>query len=176
MSTPHSRPRVRVAERFECTAEEWRILRDIGLEMMRQGKSRSATPLRAFSRQRGLALKVRNIGWELTLWQWWTIWQDSGHWDERGSGRGYQMCRKGDVGPYAVGNVFIGPGVENCAAATKTSGLPLGVRHAKGGKEKPYRAFCRVAGKQVYLGYFATVAEAEAAYRAASPPPMRVAA
>lgn len=165
MSGPvHSKPRPRAMERFRCTVEEWRTLRDIGLEMMRQGKSRSSTPLRAFSRQSRAAVKDRQVGWELTLWQWWSIWQESGHWHERGVGRGYMMCRYGDIGPYAVGNVFIGPGVENCAAATKKSGLPVGVRRQMGGKAKPFKALCRVAGQQVFLGCFATAAEAEAAY------------
>lgn len=50
--------------------------------------------------------KQRDISWELTFDQWWTIWQESGHWEERGPG-GYAMCRAGDVGPYSELNVRI---------------------------------------------------------------------
>jgi hypothetical protein len=69
-------------------------------------------PTYKFSQQRKNA-DQRGIGWELTLWQWWKIWQQSGHWDDRGCGRGYGMCRLNDTGPYSVDNVYIGTGVEN---------------------------------------------------------------
>lgn len=49
------------------------------------------------------------------VWEWWTIWQMSGRWEERGRGHGYMMCRKGDVGPYALGNVVIATGDFNAA-------------------------------------------------------------
>jgi hypothetical protein len=160
----YAAPRKEVAARFGCTTEEWRTLRDIGAEEVRQGKSYDTTPLRAYARQRISALKQRGIGWELTLWQWWTIWQDSGHWHERSGGRGYMMCRNGDTGPYAVGNVFIGRGDENSAAGSKKSGLPLGVRASSHSKLKPYMAVCMIADKQRYVGSYATPAEAHAAY------------
>lgn len=52
--------------------------------------------------------KKRGIVWELTFCQWWKLWVDSGHWPERGVGRGkYVMARTADVGPYALGNVRI---------------------------------------------------------------------
>lgn len=69
-------------------------------------------PTYAFSQQRKSAGQ-RGIGWELNLWQWWKIWEHSGHWAERGRGHGYGMCRLNDVGPYAADNVYIGTGVEN---------------------------------------------------------------
>jgi hypothetical protein len=55
----------------------------------------------------------RGIAWELNLWQWWKIWQQSGHWQQRGTGRGYCMCRLNDTGPYAVDNVYIATGSDN---------------------------------------------------------------
>lgn len=55
----------------------------------------------------------REIGWELNLWQWWSIWQQSGKWKQRGRGRGYAMCRLNDTGPYSVDNVYIATGTEN---------------------------------------------------------------
>jgi hypothetical protein len=69
-------------------------------------------PTYAFSQQRKNA-QQRGIGWEMTLWQWWKVWEKSDHWSERGRGRGYGMCRTNDTGPYAVDNVYIATGVEN---------------------------------------------------------------
>lgn len=69
-------------------------------------------PTRVFGRQKNSA-RQRGIEWNLTLWQWWSIWQQSGHWTNRGRGNGYQMCRKGDQGPYSVDNVYIASGVKN---------------------------------------------------------------
>lgn len=52
--------------------------------------------------------KSRGIGFTLTFEQWWDIWNKSGHWDQRGIGKGqYVMSRRGDIGPYEIGNVFI---------------------------------------------------------------------
>lgn len=64
------------------------------------------SPGNAYLRQRQSAGK-RGIGWNLTLTEWWRIWQESGHWEQRGRGKGYCMARFGDSGPYAVGNVYI---------------------------------------------------------------------
>nr|DAH52175.1 MAG TPA: hypothetical protein [Caudoviricetes sp.] len=48
------------------------------------------------------------IGWTLTFEQWWEIWQESGHYHERGCYRGqYVMARFDDVGPYSPENVKI---------------------------------------------------------------------
>lgn len=69
-------------------------------------------PTYAYWAQRKNAIH-RGIGWELNLWQWWKIWEQSGKWSERGRGRAYGMCRLNDSGPYAVDNVYIGTGVEN---------------------------------------------------------------
>jgi DNA-binding CsgD family transcriptional regulator len=51
--------------------------------------------------------KKRGIEWAMTFPEWWKVWQDSGHWQERGRGQGYCMARYLDTGPYAVGNVYI---------------------------------------------------------------------
>lgn len=48
----------------------------------------------------------RGIEFLITFPEWWSVWQESGYWNERGRGR-YVMARNGDVGPYSVGNVFI---------------------------------------------------------------------
>ena len=54
-------------------------------------------PTLRFAAQRQNAIR-RGIGWELTLWQWWQIWQHSGKWAERGRGHGYGMAALRQVG------------------------------------------------------------------------------
>lgn len=90
-----------------CSRSQLKELRDIGREMSKQGFCRERTPIGAFSRQRCNARK-RGIEWTLTLWDWWTIWQESGHWDERGrTADAYVMCRFRDEGAYEIGNVYV---------------------------------------------------------------------
>lgn len=82
-----------------CTPEQVRALR-----------ADSAKPIGAFLSQQRVA-KFRGIEWHLTLVEWWAIWQRSGKWHQRGRrANEYVMCRRGDVGPYAVGNVVIATG------------------------------------------------------------------
>jgi DNA-binding CsgD family transcriptional regulator len=122
-------------------------------------------PTRAYATQRKNADK-RGIGWELNLWQWWCIWQQSGKWAQRGRGQGYMMCRKGDVGPYAVDNVFIATGCENSSnQKRKKSDLPTGVRKNK--KCAGYSAARQINGKLIRLGSHPTPELAHAAYLAA---------
>jgi transposase len=135
--------------KWGCTRAEYIALRDM------------KKPTRAYAAQRRNA-HIRGIGWELTLWQWWTIWQQSGHWAERGIHSGqYVMCRRGDAGPYAVGNVFIALSSENVSSAKK-SDLPTGVRRTRGGNR--YAALRQINGKKLYLGTFAAPDQAYAAY------------
>jgi Zn-finger nucleic acid-binding protein len=50
----------------------------------------------------------RGIEFSISFDDWWRIWQDSGHWDDRGRlSKQYVMARKGDVGPYSKDNVKI---------------------------------------------------------------------
>lgn len=52
--------------------------------------------------------KSRGIPFNITYEEWFKIWQDSGHWHERGCKAGqYVMSRKNDTGAYEVDNVFI---------------------------------------------------------------------
>jgi hypothetical protein len=120
--------------------------------------------LRFFQDQRKQA-GYRGIGWELTLGQWWKIWQDSGHWIHRGQGQGYVMCRVGDAGPYAAGNVFIAPSIVNASNANNRSGLPIGVV-ARGKKFSARRVF---DGRFYSLGSYETPALAHAAYLSLGP-------
>jgi hypothetical protein len=62
--------------------------------------------------------KDKGTGFELTFEQWLNIWLESGHWHERGKKKGqYVMSRKGDVGPYAIDNVYINTHANNIREA-----------------------------------------------------------
>lgn len=51
--------------------------------------------------------KKRNIEWQLTFDEWITWWLNTGHYHERGRGKGkYLMSRYGDTGPYSLDNIF----------------------------------------------------------------------
>jgi hypothetical protein len=131
--------------------------------MIAAGRGTYATPMNAFSMQRSHA-GHRGIGWELSLWQWWQIWADSGKWNERGRGAGYVMCRQGDVGPYAEWNVFIAPARENNSIRHGVErDLPRGVHCADG----RFIARAMVDGRKLHLGTFPSPSEASAAYRRA---------
>lgn len=107
--------------------------------------------------------KRRGIAWELTFSQWWSIWQESGHWEKRGRGAGtYVMCRNGDIGPYAVGNVFIALNAENTSSAHKLSDLPIGVAVAG----PSFQARRCIDGKLKYLGTYPSPELAHEAYLA----------
>jgi hypothetical protein len=50
----------------------------------------------------------RGIKFNLTFDDWKLLWLTSGKWEQRGNRKGqYVMSRVNDVGPYAIGNVFI---------------------------------------------------------------------
>jgi len=54
------------------------------------------------------AAKQRGVEWQLDFRTWLEIWQASGHLHQRGRCKGsYQMCRSGDIGPYASSTVRI---------------------------------------------------------------------
>jgi|FreactTroBogLake_1042271.scaffolds.fasta_scaffold25991_1 IS30 family transposase len=62
----------------------------------------------SFYRQQKSNARMRKIGFYLTSEEWWKIWQDSGHWHERGRlSHQYCMARFGDRGHYILGNVEI---------------------------------------------------------------------
>ncbi|WP_313031766.1 hypothetical protein [Brucella sp.] len=105
---------VTALELFGCTAEQHEELLEIGRSMMKGGASIGQTPTRAWQAQRQKA-RVRNIEWELSLWDWWMVWKWSGKWDMRGRGTGYMMCRFGDAGPYSLDNIYIATGSHNAA-------------------------------------------------------------
>jgi hypothetical protein len=58
------------------------------------------------------------IEFHLSFKEWLDIWLSSGHFRERGKRKGqYCMSRRGDIGHYAIGNVFIQPTAKNIAEA-----------------------------------------------------------
>lgn len=88
--------------------ERWGISREEYLALCVEygGSSRNSNPLRSFAFQRRNAA-TRGIGWEFTFPEWWRVWQESGHWRQRGRGQGYCMARYADAGPYSASNVYI---------------------------------------------------------------------
>ncbi|HDR8927874.1 hypothetical protein [Burkholderia vietnamiensis] len=77
------------------------------LERIRDDAARRGLrdPLKAFRHHR-YAAASRGIAFELTFAQWWGLWEP--HYHLRGTRSGQMvMARRGDVGPYAIGNVSI---------------------------------------------------------------------
>lgn len=152
-----------VASRNERCLREWGCSWDRYAELLDL-----KDPISKFKQQRASAGK-RGIGWELSLWQWWSIWQESGKWAQRGCGQGYVMCRNGDVGPYSVGNVFIATCRENSSnQPQKKSEFPMGVRKLG---DNSFEARRKLNGKTTYLGCHRTPELAHAAYLAADGAP-----
>lgn len=94
-------------EKHGCTYAEYRGLVELGRELRASGETYYRTPTGAFTNQKNNAT-ARGIPFELKLWEWWQIWQESGKWEQRGRfGDGYVMCRLRDEGPYSRENVYI---------------------------------------------------------------------
>jgi hypothetical protein len=75
--------------------------------MLGYKRSERGSPAMAWSSQRNNA-KKRGIEWDLSFFDWMTIWNESGKWNERGLGIGkYCMARRMDSGGYSAGNVYI---------------------------------------------------------------------
>lgn len=126
------------------------------------------------------AAKGRGIEWEISFPEWVAVWMESGHFEDRGKGKGkYCMARHGDTGPYKIGNVSIQPYQKNSSEGSAKAkanvrangrlpgpmaGQGRGWSFLKNCPNRPYEAVFRNKG----LGYFATAAEAEKAYREAA--------
>jgi hypothetical protein len=71
-------------------------------------------PFRKAYTQQKSNVRQRGLEMRLTFEEWKQIWLESGYWDERGRGAcKYCMMRRGDLGHYEIGNVFIGTGAQN---------------------------------------------------------------
>lgn len=106
----------RLLAKYGCTKEQYTQMLEIGRRMTDGGVPFCRTPTGAWHSQRRTAM-TRKIPWEISLWDWWMVWQASGKWEQRGRGRGYMMCRKGDQGPYSLDNVYIATGAHNASLA-----------------------------------------------------------
>lgn len=91
--------------KYGCTPEEFAELRRLGREMMAHGVARDKTPIGAY-RNRQHNCTQYGIPFDLTLWQFWTLWKESGHWNDRGQGN-YGLCRKDTAKGFTIDNVFI---------------------------------------------------------------------
>lgn len=88
------------ATRWGCSLEQWQLLRSMH-------PSFHHTPIARFIQHRNNVLR-KKLRWSLTLWQWWSEWNDSGRYHERGRQKqSYCMARRQNTGDYAVGNVVI---------------------------------------------------------------------
>lgn len=81
---------------------------------------------------------IRNIEFQFTFEEWYKMWLDSGHWEERGCKRGeYCMARKRDIGPYSKENVLIQLSTQNNSDGHKGQ-LPInkGQKHTIEARQK----------------------------------------
>lgn len=180
--------------RYGCTYASYRELLDLSRETCASGVSYAKAPLGAYRNQERNA-KLRGIEWNLSLIEWWEIWQRSGKWQLRGRGRGYMMCRFGDTGPYAAGNVYIATGIHNASVQPNNPyrvGHPDhdkvidGIRHKLSGRGRGdmhrvhvglptgvtisrgrFLAQASLNGSNTYLGTFDTPEAAHSAYLSA---------
>jgi DNA-binding CsgD family transcriptional regulator len=94
-------------EVFGCDYETLLRLNDGRPGWSRTGRARQYLQQRRSAGYRG-------IEWRMTFPEWWEIWEQSGHYADRGRGReGYVMARQQDFGPYAAWNVYIVTGAAN---------------------------------------------------------------
>lgn len=99
----------KAAKKELACSEKWGISLDQYRSIVGQygNSSVPSSPFRKYISHRSNAAK-RGIAWEFTFADWWRVWQESGHWEQRGLGHGlYVMARWGDAGSYTPANVYI---------------------------------------------------------------------
>lgn len=62
-------------------------------------------PTIVYAQQRQYSRRL-GVNFDLTLWQWWCVWRDSGRWDQHGRG-GFVLARKNPHGSFSPDNVEI---------------------------------------------------------------------
>jgi len=88
--------------------ETWGCSREFIDSLSPLPRSHRLHPLTKYVRQMKSAQHNSKVGWRFTFATWWKVWQESGHWNERGRGKDkYVMARFGDTGPYSPENVEI---------------------------------------------------------------------
>lgn len=89
-----------------ATLSQWRHLKKIGDEMVAQGASIHRTPLYRYKSIKRNICKFTEF--RMGLWEWWCLWQSSGHWEEAGRGAGHYWMQVIDRSkPVDIGNVRI---------------------------------------------------------------------
>ncbi len=157
LSSVLAKRNARCLRKYGHSHQEHLALLDLG----KTSKTRERSPVGAFMRQRTNA-SSRGIAWNLSLADWWKIWETSGKWSLRGRGQGrYVMSRLGDMGPYSRENVFIQPMTDNSSnRPQKMTGLPKGVKRING----KYVVHKMINSRQLYLGQYNRLEFAQAAY------------
>ena len=87
-------------------------------EMKRAFKDKGITgdPFGCYRTQRHNAMH-RGIEWGIDFPGWWSAWEESGKWDNRGRVLGgYVMARFEDSGPYSKDNIYITTHSDNISA------------------------------------------------------------
>lgn len=86
---------------------EYETLLDMGKRMMEDGLHRDRTPIGAYCRQRQNA-DQQGYDWDLSLGEWWEIWEESGKWEKRGlRSEGYVLARIIPELPFRKYNVMV---------------------------------------------------------------------
>ncbi len=86
--------------KWGCTLEQWESLR-------KKHANFHLTPIARYIQHRS-NIKRANLIWQITLWEWWTVWEKSGHYNDRGRGKNkYCMTRIKENGSYTKENVVI---------------------------------------------------------------------
>lgn len=88
----------RYQRKYGCSRADYRAIR-------KAGGTRPFTELKRNAANAGYKV-------ELKLFQWWTLWQESGHWNDRGRGYGYWLFRPDRHAPLSLSNHRIAPGNE----------------------------------------------------------------
>jgi len=100
-----------VAERYTKTGHCTECL---GRSARPRAWKRGRDPRELVYRQQELNARKRGIPWLFTFETWWSIWDKSGHWNERGrDSHQYCMSRFDDKGVYEASNVSIATNNKN---------------------------------------------------------------
>lgn len=95
--------------KYGCSYEQLLEIRVLGADIMRKGQGREKTPMGAYQRHRCNHTRLGH-GYDLTFWDWWTLWLESGKFDQSGVGPGrYGMNRIDPTKGFVKGNVVVLP-------------------------------------------------------------------
>lgn len=113
--------------------------------------------------------RLRGIAWELPFEDWWRLWQESGHWEQRGRSRDAYVLTRADYAlPFSATNALITTFSDCCRRLQIATGSLQ--KRDKGGVYHLYPNLARgwvAQARRKRLGYFASEAEARAAREAA---------